>query len=65
MAKKRGTKKGEREKLWIIFRLGSDLKTKIHHLALAKNRTMNGQTLEILENYFKLKEELQKNDLPD
>jgi hypothetical protein len=42
--------------------LGSDLKTKIHHLALAKNRTMNGQTLEILENYFKLEKELQ-NDL--
>jgi len=62
MAKKRGTKKGEREKLWIIFRLGSDLKTKINNLALAKNRTMNGQTLEILENYFKLKEELH-NDL--
>ena len=64
MAKKRGTKKGDREKLWLIFRLGSDLKTKLHHLALAKNRTMNGQCLEILENYFKVKGET-LNDLSD
>ena len=63
MAKKRGTKKGEREKLWVIFRLGSDLKTKISNLALAKNRTMNGQTLEILETYFKQKES-ENNDHP-
>ncbi len=52
MPKRHGTAK-DREKLTIVFRPKSDLKQKLHHLAMAQNRTMNGQVLEILENFFK------------
>lgn len=54
MPKRHGSKK-DRQKLTIVFRPNSDLKERLNHLALGQNRTMNGQVLEILENFFKEK----------
>jgi predicted DNA-binding protein len=52
MPKKHGSRK-DRQKLTVVFRPNSDLKEKLNNLALSQNRTMNGQVLEILENFFK------------
>lgn len=52
MPKRHGSKK-DRQKLTVVFRPNSDLKERLNNLALSQNRTMNGQVLEILENFFK------------
>ena len=52
MPKRHGSKK-DRQKLTVVFRPNSDLKERLNNLALNQNRTMNGQVLEILENFFK------------
>ena len=53
MPKRHGSRRGERDRLMIVFRPNSDLKEKLNMLALSQNRTMNGQVLEILEKFFK------------
>lgn len=54
MPKRHGSKK-DREKLTIVFRPGSDLKEQLNFLAMSKNRTMNGQVIEILSEFFSSK----------
>jgi len=52
MPRRHGSKK-DRDKLSIVFRKDSDLKSQLASLSIKNNRTMNGQVLEILENHFK------------